>query len=668
MTIITALVAATLVLAVPNGLDPEANMIVNNSGLSSVRDTMNQAAGLVSQGGPENLELAGKMIDAVIQCQERRPDAANYGNFLWYKENGAVEDLNGVSFTLGTMIPMMVRHGDRLDEDLRQRIFASIRLGLDATKRLDVSPGYTNIVLFDIQNTCLGGQLLEDEEIIARGQQKLIEWMTLTDQFGIPFEYNSPSYTGLAIDILSNLSKSSKDEDTRVRGRTALARIGLSAALHVHPSTGLWAGPHSRGGPLSNLDNGVRSWVNSGAFPVWAIDAMEHRPEQMQVAETANSDFNMGITTYHSPSFALGVSTTGWLGGQGNALISQFRRKDPKTPGVLYSRYLINDKWKGSFFHPTNLAITDDLMEEGKFFGVQQGSRAIGLYTPKQLQYTTSAKATLICRDRKTVDEILVNGKRINELPAKVSPGDTVVICIGEAMVAIRPLECTDLGHQSPIQLVQLGDDLVLEMHNYKGSKKVFWELQWPGAFFKGVPQSGFYIEIAERSDYRDAAEFSRVVASGKLSDVTEAPFTYAGEGERLWTVEYSRDGKTLGIEADLIKWDLRRRWNEAGPIGWPMLESPVARETRTGEVTVGDAHLQCGKEAGWLFSSPETKRWAAGYHGLTPAPLTLTVPGGKVEIAAITVGTVFWDNGKVTVDAVGLQGKPRVTGGQSSE
>jgi hypothetical protein len=173
---------------------------------------------------------------------------------------------------------------------------------------------------------------------------------------------------------------------------------------------------------------------------------------------------------------------------------------------------------------------------------------------------------------------------------------------------------------------------------------------------------------MGERSDYESAAAFSRVVASGQLTDVTEAPFTYAGEGERLWTVEYSRDDQILGIEVDLIEWDLRRRWNEKGPMGWPMLESPVARETRSGQVRVGDARLQCGKEAAWLFGSPETKRWAAGYHGLTSVPLILTVPGGRVEIDGITLGTVFWDKGKVTVDAIGLQGRPRVTGGQLSE
>jgi hypothetical protein len=218
------------------------------------------------------------------------------------------------------------------------------------------------------------------------------------------------------------------------------------------------------------------------------------------------------------------------------------------------------------------------------------------------------------------------------------------------------------------MRLIQIGDDLVLETYNYRGPKKVFWELQWPGGFFQGVPQSGFYIEMAERSEYRDAAEFSKVVASGKLTDVTAAPFTYSGTGERLWTAEYSRDGKSLGIEADLMKWKLKRRWNEQGEIGWPMLDSAIARETRTGQVNVGDAQLQCGKEAGWLFASPATKRWVAGYEGLTPAPLTLTVPGGQVEIDAIQLGTVVWDDGKVTVDAIGIKGTPQVSGGQLTD
>ena len=241
MTIITIVVAALLAINVPDNFDPDANMLIKSSGLHSVRDTIRRAADLVSQGGPEELELAGKMIDAVILCQERRPDAANYGNFLWYKENEVVEDLNGVSFTLSAMIPMMIRHGDRLPADLRTRIFESIRLGLEATKRLDVSPGYTNIALFDIENTCLGGELLNDDAIIARGRAKLVLWMAFTAQYGLPFEYNSPTYTQVAIASLSSLAKNSRDQDTRVRAgpRSRASDSASRCTSTVPPDVGL---------------------------------------------------------------------------------------------------------------------------------------------------------------------------------------------------------------------------------------------------------------------------------------------------------------------------------------------------------------------------------------------------------------------------------------------
>lgn len=45
----------------------------------------------------------------------------------------------------------------------------------------------------------------------------------------------------------------------------------------------------------------------------------------------------------------------------------------------------------------------------------------------------------------------------------------------------------------------------------------------------------------------------------------------------------------------------------------------------------------------------------------LQPAPLIRALPDETVEIAAMGAGTVVWDNGQVTVEAVGLQGEPVV-------
>ena len=98
------------------------------------------------------------------------------------------------------------------------------------------------------------------------------------------------------------------------------------------------------------------------------------------------------------------------------------------------------------------------------------------------------------------------------------------------------------------------------------------------------------------------------------------------------------------------------------------MLESSVARQNTTGRVEVGDAVLECGKGPAWLFASPVTGRYVAGYHGQPPAALNLTVPGGRVEVPEMGIGTVVWDGGRVTVEAVGPKGEPVISNAMQIE
>jgi hypothetical protein len=656
-------------LPLPEKFDPKACMPANvteNGVFHESRKGAALAARLVANGAQQDLALAERVIEVVLGCQERRADDPHRGNFFWMLEDDVVQDLNAVEFNLEHLTPMMLRHGDRLPSDLQARVLEAIRLGLEEIRRLDVLVVYSNITVLDILNTCLGGELLQDAEVAARGYRKLVEWMALTDAHGIPYEYNSPTYTAVTIRALNLLADLVQDEDTRIRARTALARLGLSAGLHIHTGTGRWAGPHSRAYQPSVVCETppeverMQQWIAEGALPPWIADVLAQRPAAFEVVETAFAERDMSITTYHSPSFALGVSTKEFS-GQSNVLMVHYARPGAERPGVVYTRYLTDDKWLGDFYHATDRTRSRNLVDEGLFYGVQQGPRAIGLYTPRNLGSVFSAKAALIWTRRDLVDEIWVGEGQVETLPAEVPPGETVVVGSGEALVAARPLARTDLGRDAPIRLTEVQGDLVLELYNYLGPRKSFWELNWPGAFYRGRPRCGVYVEAAERSAYPDGRAFARVVAGGTLEDVTAPPFTYRGEDERLWTVEYARDGQTLGIEIDLMAWALKRRWTQAGDLGWPMLESPVARESRSGHIALGGATLTCGPEAAWLFASPVTGRWAAAYHGLQPAPLTLTVPDGSVEVAAMGTGTVVWDNGQVTVEAVGLQGEPMI-------
>ena len=671
-------------LPLPDGFNPEAHMIaqrVNDRTYHGVVPTVRFASTLVANGTRPDLKRAESMLNAVLDCQERRAGDPHFGNFLWEREDETVEDLNAVQFVLFNLIPLLIRYPDRLSTELKDRCRESIRFGLEAIKKIDVHPTYTNIVLKDITNSCLGGELLNSDEFSQRGYDKFVAWMNLTDKNGVPSEFNSPTYAPIAIDVLSCLVDLIEHRETRLRARLMLNRLGLSAGLHLHPGTGRWAGPYSRAyrptvyGETPSEVNTFKAWIDSGTLPGWMDDLLTDLIEPMEITETADAKKGVGLTTYHSPSFALGVASqelttqaNRFIALQSNVFITHYTIPGPERSGVFFSRYILDDKWIGDFQTTPSRVANQLLPEEGRFYGVQDGTRAIGLYSPRSLgawSRCSSAKAALIWTRKERVDEIWIGNRQIEALPADISPGEIVVIASDDALMTVRPLTLTDLGRNAPIRLTVIDNHLVLEMYNYLGPPKTFWELAQPGSFYQGQPQCGFYAEIAERSNYSTARAFGETVAAGKLKDEAQKPITYESGVERLWQVEYTRDGQSLGLEIDLMEWKLKRRWTQAGDLGWPMLESPIVRQTRTGHVQVGEAKLTCGQDAAWLFSNPQTKRWVAAYHGSRSAPLCLTIPDGKVKIDGMAAGTVVWDNGFVTVEAIDLKGEPQVTNGR---
>jgi hypothetical protein len=561
--------AAAEPLPLPENFDPEVSMMATkaaNATFHETRDAAGFAQRLVANGTPQDLELAEKVLNAVLQCQELREHDAHYGNFWWLRENGFVEDLNAVEFTLSHLIPMMVMHGDRLPSDVQQRVRESIRLGLAEIRKLDVLIAYTNICSLDVLNSCLGGELLNDPATAQCGYTKLVQWMAFTDTNGTVFEFNSPVYTPIAVESLATLAQLTKDADTRIRARTFAARIALDAALHIHRATGRWAGPHSRAYRDVTLcerrpeGQALNRWITRGEAPAWLGDVLETPSLPMQIVETSDRTRGHVQTTYHSQSFALGV-TSRELIDQTNPFIAHYVRPGLPKPGVVFSRYLINDKWIGPNPRDVSKIEKPQLFDDGRFLGVQDGPRAIGLYAPRSLGRCSSAKAALILAGRDQVDEIWTGDNRIDTLPAPVPRGQVVVIGSGAALIAVRPLTVTDLGRDAPIQLVEKDGCLVLEIYNYLGLEKTFWEMEWPGGFYKGQPQCGFYAEFAERAEYPNGKAFGETVARGNLKDEAQAPFTYMATGERPWSIEYARDGRTLGIQVDLMEWKLQRRW-----------------------------------------------------------------------------------------------------------
>lgn len=680
-------------LPVPEGFNPELNLIGSEvQGVTYHRVYVNaqHVQKLLDNGTPEDIALAEKIIPALITCQDLNPQSANYGGFKWEVETPMVDDLNAVEFLLDGLIPMMVKNESKLSPEIASQLRESIRLALQNVDRVDVHYKYTNIILKDITNSCLGGELLGDTAIANRGYRRMREWMAFTDaQGGGVYEYNALPYTAVALDVLSKLENLVENEETRVLAKIALARLSVSTGLHLHNTTRRWAGPHGRAYHKSYISQDgwyklkeeemetIEDWTAEGILPSWISATMTPDMVPDQIVETVGLDEGISISTYKTEPYAFGVASRNmfnqdnrYIAWQSNVFSLVYDKPKDQLPGIIYTRYINNDEWLGDFSagpgRPTDMLIPD----KGHFQGVQDENRAIGLYVPRHLNamdnYTSAKSVIALPRWNNQIDRVWVDEQLIENFPTEVKQGATVVIESGEIFIAIKPFKLTSLGIGDKMLIREMNDEdrtLVFEMYNYQGPAKTFWELAWPGAFYQGMPQNGWYTEIARQSEYADGAAFAKVVNSGTITDMADPRFTWTGSEERKWKVEYARAGRKLGMEVDLFDWFRpATKWNQAGEIGFPMMQSKYAVQNMEGKITVGDVQLTCAKEPAWLFVSKDQKTIVAAIHGTTKAPFTLTLPKGSVKIPVLRSGLVVIENGQVTIDALEMEGQPELS------
>ena len=531
------------------------------------------ASELMASGAPADIAEATAIFRAVLACQEVRDTEPHRGNFRWELEDEVVEDLNAVQFVLFYCIPVLCKTSDALPPDLVAAMRHAVALGLEEIARIDVALAYTNIVLKDIANSCLGGQLLGDNNIDRRGREKLVRWMAHVDTYGLPAEYNSPNYASVAVRVLGRLAELTEDKHTRIRARTMLARLGLSAALHVHPGIGCWAGPFSRA-------------LRRALFALYTRRPVAQLPDDA-VARART-----------------GRSRRGPLLRRARAG-SRHRPLRPARPGRLDAAYQRQSRAR----------VDRD----------RAGRR--DLDRPAQSRFSAGGSAPG------------QGGRRRQRCPVDGRP-------------AARADRSGRRCPHPPGRTGRSSGPGDVQLYGYTGPAKTFWEMAKPGSFYQGQPRCGFYAELAERTDYASGANFAAEVATGALVDEAAPPATYTAGGARASRGVRARRPHTPR-EVDLYEWSLKRRWTQDGSLDWPMHESPYARQSASGQVSIGGATLTCDKGPIWLCACPGGKRYVAAYSGIGMTSLRLAVPGDVVELAEMGAGTVIWDEGQIKIEAI---------------
>jgi hypothetical protein len=326
------------------------------------RESLLYALQLLDTGDPARLDRALRVLDRVLGLQDTDPASRTFGIWSWYMEEPlatmAKPDFNWADFNGVTLLQIARDHRGRLSPELSRRVDQAILNACAAIRKRNVPMGYTNIAVMGTYVTVVAGELLGSAENLAYGLQRLERLhATVTDNGGLE-EYNSPTYTVVALEELARLKAHVRTASAHPRIDAMLRLAWEEIAGHFHAPTRQWAGPHSRAyssllrpATLALIQRSLAGAADFGA----AVNPLDDRrlplscPEDLRAAflrldspRTTVSRFirrsgTVGTTHLH-PDYALGSINRGDLWNQRRALLLHWGTH--RSPGYLQLRFL----------------------------------------------------------------------------------------------------------------------------------------------------------------------------------------------------------------------------------------------------------------------------------------------------------------------------------------
>jgi len=231
------------------------------------RDSLTYAVALLDSGEQGRLLRGQEILKRVVALQDKNPSSRTYGIWSWFLEEPLSEmsppDWNWADFCGVQLLQVGIDHMRRLPPGLANEVKESILHAARSIKRRNVGPGYTNIALMGTYVTLVAGELFHEPDLIQYGTRRLRRFYDHTLRNGSFSEYNSPTYTIVAIKEISRMLLHVRDRSSR-RLLNELNRLAWNhVARRFHPATRQWAGPHSRS-YSTFLGDGVLAFIQRG--------------------------------------------------------------------------------------------------------------------------------------------------------------------------------------------------------------------------------------------------------------------------------------------------------------------------------------------------------------------------------------------------------------------
>ena len=215
-----------------------------------VRESARMAGLLLGSGTAEYSELGLTMLKAVLRLQDTDPTRPTFGIWPYTLEEPVAEmsppDWNWADFIGAELATILSLDPPVLATAERGEVGTALGNAAWCIFRRNIGPDYTNIAVMGAGVTIAAGELLGDRRLTDYGRNRIRNLLDHTLRHGDFNEYNSPTYTFVAIEELERILAIVIDPEVREIAARLHRRAWQGIAEHYHPSTGQIAGPHSR--------------------------------------------------------------------------------------------------------------------------------------------------------------------------------------------------------------------------------------------------------------------------------------------------------------------------------------------------------------------------------------------------------------------------------------
>ncbi len=329
------------------------------------RQSLMYAASCLDADDPELKQRGFDIIERVIRLQDKNPDSKTYGIWPWFLEEPLEQmsppDWNWADFCGVQLLQAVIYHKDEFPPDLLKQVNESIYHAARSIERRNVGPGYTNIAIMGTYVTMMTAELQGLPDLKKYAMKRLQRFYDYTFENGAFTEYNSPTYTLVALKELARMRRHFTDRRTKKLVRRLYNLAWQEIAVYFHAPSRQWAGPHSRcyqtllpQKTLAFIQTFTSRRVTFDGVGAWR-DLEAHRlqsdcPKKLekyfldiekprQVVRTfVKGEQPLVGTTYLASDFCLGTINRGDFWDQRRPLIAYWG--DPGRPSWLRVRFM----------------------------------------------------------------------------------------------------------------------------------------------------------------------------------------------------------------------------------------------------------------------------------------------------------------------------------------